>query len=245
MNSALICVGNDVPKAQLDVAVRPEGQTWSCPNQPGAFAALVARLRALQPTLIVMEATGGLEMPVAAALAAAQLPFAIVNPRRVRDFAKATGQLAKTDRIDAGVLAHFAEAIRPRTQTVPSAAEAQLSSLLARRRQITAMLVAERKRLGSATTSGVRERIASHIVWLDTELDDLETGLQNVIQASPLWRATEDLLRSVPGIGAITAYTLIADLPELGRVNHKQIAALWGVAPLNYDSRRLRGQRHV
>jgi transposase len=237
-------VGIDISKAYLDLALRPTGRTWRCANETSAFPDLVAELQPLHPTLIVMEATGALELPVAAALAAAALPFAIVNPRQVRDFAKAKGQLAKTDRIDAGILAHFAEALRPAAQTLPSAEQQHLSALLTRRRQLVEMLLAERNRMATARPS-VCERIQQHILWLQTELDDLETELQHCIESSPAWRVADERLRSVPGIGPVTARTLVADLPELGHLSHKRLAALVGVAPLNVDSGRYHGQRRV
>jgi len=244
MNTSPLYVGIDVSKDRLDLAVRPGGRTWSCANAPSAFAALVTELQALPPRLIVMEATGALELPVAAALAAAALPLAIVNPRQVRDFAKATGQLAKTDRLDAAILAHFAEAVQPPAQTLPDAAQQHLSALLTRRRQVLDMLVAERNRLATASPA-MQERIQVHLTWLQTELDDLELELQRTIEASPAWRAAEEVLRSVPGVGPVTARTVIADLPELGQTPAKRIAALVGVAPFNVDSGRLRGKRRV
>lgn len=244
MDSSVVYVGIDVSKDRLDLAVAPSGHSWHCANDPSAFAALLVELNALHPALIVMEATGALELPIAAALAAANLPLAIVNPRQVRDFAKATGQLAKTDRLDAAVLAHFAEAIRPAAQTLPSAEQQHLSALLTRRRQILEFLVAERNRLATALPT-IHERIHDHIAWLQTELDDLDVELQRCIEASPAWQATEDLLRSVPGIGPVTARTLVADLPELGQITPKRLAALVGLAPLNVDSGRFRGQRRI
>jgi transposase len=191
-----------------------------------------------------MEATGGLERLAAAALAAAALPLAIVNPRQVRDFAKARGQLAKTDRLDAAVLAHFAGAIRPSAHALPSAEQQHLSALLLRRRQLLEMLVAERQRLAT-TLSSLQPRLQEHIAWLQTELDDLDLDLERTIESSRAWQASEDLLRSVPGIGPVTARTLIADLPELGHLPHKQIAALVGVAPFNLDSGRQSGKRCI
>jgi transposase len=244
MDTALTFVGIDVSKDRLDLAVAPLGRSWQCANEPSAFAGLLADLNALHPTLIVMEATGALELPVAAALAAANLPLAIVNPRQVRDFAKAKGQLAKTDRLDAAVLAHFAEAIRPATQTLPSAEQQHLSALLTRRRQIIEILVAERNRLATARPK-IQERIHEHIAWLQSELDDLDLELQRSIEASPAWRAAENLLRSVPGVGPVTARTLVADLPELGQTTPQRLAALVGVAPLNVDSGRYRGKRRI
>lgn len=244
MDSAALYVGIDISKDHLDLALHPPGPQWQCANEPSAFPTLVAELQALQPRLIVMEATGALELPVAAALASVGLPLAIVNPRQVRDFAKATGRLAKTDPLDAAVLAHFAAVLHPSAQTLPSAEQQHLSALLTRRRQVIEMLVAERNRLSTALPT-VQERIQDHIAWLQTELDDLDLELQRCIQASPLWRVAEARLRSVPGIGPVTARTLVADLPELGCTTPKRLAALVGVAPLNVDSGRFRGQRRI
>lgn len=244
MDSSLVFVGIDVSKDRLDLAVQPLGRSWSCANDASAFAALRVELNALHPTLIVMEATGALELPVAAALAAANLPLAIVNPRQVRDFAKATGHLAKTDRLDAAMLAHFAAAIRPSAQTLPSAEQQHLSALLTRRRQVIEFLIAERNRLATAVPT-LQERIQAHIAWLQTELEDLDSELQRCIEASPAWRTAEDLLRSVPGVGPVTARTLVAALPELGHLSPKCLAALVGVAPLNVDSGRYRGKRRI
>lgn len=244
MDTTTTFVGIDVSKDHLDIALHTAGRTWTCPNEPSGFAALTGELQRYVPVLIVLEATGGLERPLAAALAAAGLPLAIVNPRHVRDFAKATGRLAKTDRLDAGVLAHFAAALRPAAQTLPSAEQQHLSGLLARRRQIVEMLVAERNRLHTVLPT-LAERIQNHILWLEVELDDLERQLQQCIEQSPLWQVEQDLLQSVPGVGPVTARTLLADLPELGHLPAKQLAVLVGVAPLNRDSGRLRGKRHV
>lgn len=237
-------VGLDVSKEWLDLAVRPAGRTWRCANAPTAFAELVRELSALAPALIVLEATGGLEFPVAAALATAHLPVVVVNPRQVRDFAKASGHLAKTDQLDAKVLAHFGEALQPPLRPLPDAAQQALSALLARRRQVLDMLVAERNRLHTAAAP-VHARIERHIAWLQTELDDLEVELEQALQASPVWQATENLLRSVPGVGPVTARTLLADLPELGTLDPKPLAVLVGVAPLNADSGRKQGKRHI
>lgn len=237
-------VGLDVSKDWLDLAVRPAGRSWRCANASTAFPELVRELTALAPALIVLEATGGLELPVAAALATAHLPVVVVNPRQVRDFAKASGHLAKTDQLDAKVLAHFGEALQPTPRPLPDTAHQALSALLARRRQVLDMLVAERNRLHTAAAP-VRERIERHIAWLQTELDDLEVELEQSLQASPVWQATENLLRSVPGVGPVAARTLLADLPELGTLDPKPLAVLVGVAPLNADSGRPRGKRHI
>jgi transposase len=239
-----IYVGIDVAKAQLDVAVRPSAEQWvAAPDEEG-IAALVARLQALRPTLIVLEATGGRELPVAAAVATAGLAVAVVNPRQVRDFARAIGQLAKTDALDAQVLARFAEVVRPTPRPLPDAQAQELSALLARRHQLIAMRTAERQRLDTAVPR-VRAHIQRHIAWLEQELADLDRTLHDALQASPLWREKEDLLRSVPGIGPTTALTLLAEVPELGRLDRKAIAALVGVAPFNCESGTMRGRRIV
>ena len=237
-------VGIDVAKARLDVAVRPADEAWAAPNDEAGIDAVVARLRPLAPALVVLEATGGLEVPLAAALAAAALPAAVVTPRQVRDFAKAVGQLAKTDALDARLLARFAAAVRPPVRPVPDAAAQALAALLARRRQTIAMLVAEQQRLGTALPT-VRPRVERHIAWLREELADVDAELARAIRASPAWREADDLLRSVPGVGPVLATTLVADLPELGRLDRKAIAALVGVAPLACESGILRGRRLV
>ena len=237
-------VGIDVAKANLDVAERPETAPMRLPNDELGITALVERLTAAPPTLIVLEATGGLEGPVVAALTAAGLAVAVVNPRQVRDFAKAVGHLAKTDALDAQVLAHFAEAIRPTPRPLPEAERQALAALLTRRRQIVAMLVAEQQRLGT-TAMALRPRIEAHIAWLRQERDDLDRELKHQVRQSPAWRADDDLLQSVPGVGPVLATTLIADLPELGRLDRKQIAALVGVAPFTCESGILRGRRII
>jgi transposase len=239
-----IFIGIDVSKARLDVAVRPSGESESVSNDEDGIKALVKRLGEIQPALIVLEATGGVERLVARALSSAELPVVVVNPRQVRDFAKATGQLAKTDSIDAGVLARFGEAVRPALRPFPDEVTLELRALIARRRQITEMIVAERNRLSGASKS-VRKRIAAHIRWLEAELVRADKDLDQSIRQSPIWRENEDLLRSVPSIGPVVSRTLLAELPELGRLNRKQIAALVGIAPLNRDSGTLRGRRAI
>jgi transposase len=204
----------------------------------------VGHLQALQPALVVLEATGGLEIPLAAALAAAGVETAVVHPRQVRDFAKAVGQLAKTDALDAQLLARFAEVIRPTPRPLPDAEAQVLSALLARRRQVITMLVAEQQRLGTALPA-VRPRLEGHIAWLRQELADLDDELGRRIRGSPIWREKDALLRSVPGVGPVLSRTLVADLPELGALDRKQIAALVGLAPLNCESGILRGRRVV
>jgi transposase len=223
-------VGIDVAKARLDVAVRPRGDQWQVPNDEAGVADLVARLQPLAPTLVVLEATGGLETLAAAGLAEAGLPVAVVNPRQVRDFARAVGQLAKTDALDAQALARFAEAVRPAPRPVPDAQARALAALLARRRQVVAMLTAERQRLGAAAPPG-RARIRAHLAWLEQELAGLDGDLGRAVRASAVWRERDDLLRSVPGVGPVVATTLLAELPELGTLDRKRVAALVGVAP--------------
>jgi transposase len=237
-------VGIDVCKAHLDVALRPSGEQWQCAHDAAGISTLVTRLTALAPTLVVLEATGGLEGPVTAALAAAGVPVAVVNPRQVRDFAKGTGKLAKTDALDARVLAHFAQAVEPPPRPLPDAAAQALAAVVARRRQVVEMLTAERNRRGSAAPV-VRERIQQHIRWLEQELAELDTDLRQRIQGSPVWRANAQLLRSVTGVGPVLATTLLADLPELGTASRQVLAALVGVAPFNRDTGLRRGKRVI
>jgi transposase len=237
-------VGIDVSEEWLDIAVRPDGASWRTPNDAEGITALVARLTPMAPTLVVLEATGGYEAVVALELGTAKLPVAVVNPRQVRDFARASGQLAKTDRLDAAVLAHFAEAIRPDPRPLPDDATRTLQALVTRRRQLQGMLVAERNRRRIAEAS-LRPSLDEHIAWLQARVDDLDGELAHELRSSPLWRAEADLLRSVKGVGPVLAATLIADLPELGTLSRQQIAALVGVAPLARDSGKHRGQRHV
>ena len=244
MESAAVFIGIDVAKTRLDVALRPSGEHWTAPNDDIGISDLVQRLKSLQPTLVVLEATGGLEIPVTAALAAAEVPLAVINPRQVRDFAKAVGQLAKTDALDAHLLARFAEVIRPASRPLPDAQAQALSALLARRSQVVSMLVAEQQRLGT-TLPPVRPRVEAHIAWLRQELADIDRDLRQTIRSSPVWREKDDLLRSVPGIGPVLSTTLVAELPELGALDRKQIAALVGVAPLNCESGILRGRRII
>ena len=237
-------VGIDVSKAQLDVAVRPTGKRWTLPYNQTGIEGLIPQIVDLEPALVLLEATGGLELPLVAALAAAALPVVVVNPRQVRDFAKATGTLAKTDTLDAGVLAHFADAVRPEVRPLKDAETQVLNSLTARRRQVMTMLVSEKNRLGSAI-GAVSPRIEAHIAWLEQELSDLDKGLRQTLRRSPVWREKDDLLRTVPGVGEQLSLTLLAHLPELGTLNRRQIAALVGVAPYNRDSGALRGKRAV
>ena len=237
-------VGIDVSKAQLDVAVRPTGKRWTLPYDQTGIEGLIPQIVDLEPALVLLEATGGLELPLVAALAAAALPVVVVNPRQVRDFAKATGTLAKTDTLDAGVLAHFADAVRPEVRPLKDAETQVLNSLTARRHQVMTMLVSEKNRLGTAI-GAVSPRIEAHIAWLEQELNDLDKGLRQTLRRSPVWREKDDLLRTVPGVGEQLSLTLLANLPELGTLNRRQIAALVGVAPYNRDSGTLRGKRAV
>jgi transposase len=237
-------IGIDVAKAQLEFACRPTGETGAMPNAEAGIRELVTRSQGLAPTLIVLEATGGYEAVLVAALAAAGLPVVVANPRQVRDFAKATGQLAKTDAIDAQVLALFAERVRPAPRPLPDEAAEALGALLTRRRQLVEMLTAERNRLLVARPA-VRRDLQQHIRFLERRLREADDDLHTAIKASPLWRVKDDLLQSVPGVGRVVSLTLLAELPELGRLSHKEIAALVGVAPLNWDSGTLRGKRLV
>lgn len=244
MSSVPVTVGIDVAKARLDVAVRPSGEQWQVPNDAAGIADLVARLQSRPPRLIVLEASGGWERLVAASLASAGLPVAVVNPRQVRDFAKAVGRLAKTDALDAQLLAHFADAVQPEPRPLPAADQQALTAVLTRRRQVVDMLTAERNRLGTAVPP-VRERVQAHIDWLAQELANLDGEVDDAIQHSPVWREQDALLQSVPGVGPVVARTLLAEAPELGRLDRKPIATLVGVAPLNCDSGARRGRRRV
>lgn len=244
MTGPAVFVGIDVAQATLDVALLPSGETWQVANDEPGIRALLTRLQPHAPTLIVLEATGGYERATVAALATAGLPVVVANPRQVRDFARATGQLAKTDTLDALILALFADRVRPAVRPLPELATQELAALLARRRQLIEMLGAERQRLGLAAAS-VRRSLTQHIAWLERQLGRVDDDLDGLIQASPLWRAKDDLLQSVPGIGPVVSRTLLAMLPELGHLSHKEIAALVGVAPLARDSGTLRGKRSV
>ena len=237
-------VGIDVAKAQVDVAVRPTDDSWEVPHDQKGIRKLVAQMKALEPAMVLLEASGGLELSLVAALAAAALPVVVVNPRQVRDFARATGKLAKTDSLDAAVLAHFAEAVRPPVRPLRDAETQALNSLAARRHQVMTMLVSEKNRLSAATVA-VRPCIEAHIAWLEQELDYLDEGLRKTLRQSPVWREKDDLLRTVPGVGEQVSFTLLAYLPQLGTLDRRQIAALVGVAPLNRDSGTLRGKRTV
>jgi transposase len=239
-----VFVGIDVSQTRLDVAVLPSQEIFSVDNDPPSLQGLIARLKALHPSHIVLEATGGYEIPLVTAAGMAGLPLVVANPRQVRDFARATGRLAKTDAIDAGVLALFAERVRPPVRALPDEKTRQLDALVTRRRQIVAMITAEGNRLPSAPAV-LRHDIQAHVRWLQKRLRDLDKDLFDTIRQSPLWREKDDLLQSVPGIGPRVSAVLLAGIPELGQLNRRQAAALIGVAPFNRDSGTLRGRRTI
>jgi transposase len=245
MNPQPCFIGIDVSKAALDVHARPSGQVLHVANDTDGIAALVARVLEWAPTLVVLEATGGLEHPLAAALAEAHLSVAVVNPRQARDFARATGRLAKSDAIDAAVLAHFAEAIRPQARPLPDAKTHELAELLGRRRQLLGMRTAENNRLGTVTAPRVRKSVEAHLSWLAKQLEGLDKDLGEAVRNSPVWRVNDDLLQSIPGVGRVVSRALMAELPELGTLSRERIAALAGVAPMNRDSGTWSGKRSV
>ena len=244
MTTAASFVGLDVSKAQIDVAVRPADEHWQVAHTEAGLSELAARLTALQPAGIVVEATGGYETAVVAALAVAGLPVAVVNPRQVRDFAKALQRLAKTDALDAWVLARFGEVTRPTPRPLDDVATRELTAVVQRRRQLVEMVVAEKNRRGLALRA-VRRRLDAHITWLEREIATADAEIATRIRQSPVWRDREQLLRSVPGVGPGTASLLLTSLPELGTLTHRQIAALVGVAPFNCDSGRHVGRRRI
>jgi transposase len=239
----MVYVGIDVSKARLDVHVRPQGEAFVVASDDEGLAQLTERLSALAPTLVVLEATGGLQSRAAGQLAAAGLAVAVVNPRQVRDFAKATVRLAKTDAIDAAVIAHFAEAVRPEPRPLPDADAAALMELVTRRRQLVEMIVAEKHRQRMVRTTKVRSTHESVLDALQKALNELDNDIDQAVRKSPLWRTKDELLKSVPGVGDVLSRTLLADLPELGRLTRRKIAALVGVAPFNRDSGTMRGKR--
>lgn len=238
-------IGIDVSKARLDVAVHESGEAFAAANTEAGWESLAERLAALSPALIVVEASGGFEQGVLFALSTAGLPLARVNPRRTHSFARAMGYLAKTDRIDAGVLAHFAATVHPRLAEIPSAAQLALGELLARRQALAAMLVAERNRLRSTRTEAVCLALKRHIVWLERELEGHNNELKGMLARSQTWQPLDELLRSMPGVGRVAAAALLAQLPELGRLNRREIAALVGLAPFNRDSGSAQGARRI
>ena len=237
-------VGIDVAQAHLDIGVRPSGEVWQVSYDTPGVANLLVQLAELAPTLVVLEATGGLETFLVGELAGAQLPVVVVNPRQVRDFAKAVGKLAKTDALDAQVLAHFGEATKPDLRPLPDDSTRELQALLARRSQVVEMVTAEKNRCRTATQR-LQPQIQEHIRYMEKQLKELEQGLSELLSSSPVWWAKEKLLDSVPGVGPVLTVTLLAGLPELGRLDRREIASLVGVAPFNRDSGTLRGKRTV
>jgi transposase len=242
MSDVSCFIGIDVAKAQLDIAVRPSGARWAVPNDPSGVPTLVDQLQALHPTLMVLEATGGLERAVTGALATAGLPVVVVHPRQVRDCARAIGQLAKTDTLDTRALAHCADVIRPTPRPLPAAQTQERRALLGRRQQLLGMRTAAQNRL-AGTSGRLAQDIEAHMAWLNARIATLDNDLETMLRASPRWRANDDLWQSVPGIGPVWARTFLLALPELGTLTRQQIAALVGVAPLTCDSGTLRGRR--
>jgi transposase len=243
--TAPVFIGIDVSKDRLDVHVRPDGRSFVVARSEEGLDELASRLAPLDPALIVLEATGGLQVRVAAHLGAAGLPVAVVNPRQVRDFARAAGRLAKTDRLDAEAIALFAEAMRPEARPLADAETRDLAALVARRRQLVEMRAAEKNRRAALKAGPARRRLDEHIAWLTRAIEEIDNDIDDAVRSSTAWRADEDRLRSVPGVGPVLCRTLLAELPELGRLNRRQIAALVGVAPFNRDSGTLRGRRTV
>jgi transposase len=241
----MVFVGIDVSKARLDVHVRPAGNEWSVGNDEAGHSELVQQLVALTPTLIVLEATGGYQAQVAAELALGKMQVAVVNPRQVRDFAKATGRIAKTDAIDAAALAHFAEAVRPEPRPMLDEHTLELQALMTRRRQLIDMRTVEKNRLETCRVAKVRKDINTTIAWLTRRIEDVDNDIDKMIRKTPIWRDREDLLSSATGIGPTVARTLLVDLPELGQLNRREIAALVGLAPFNNDSGQHRGKRSI
>lgn len=242
MSNGSVFVGIDVSKDTLDVAIKPEHLVFTVPNTEQGHRDLCKRIKPLTPMLVVVEATGGLELDVVIALHEKAIAVAICNPRHVRDFAKACGQLAKTDRIDAAVLCDFAEKIRPEARPLPCEQTRALDALITRRRQLVDMLSVEKNRLTSAAKA-MKKDVKRHITFLEKAITQIDQDLRKMIKNSPIWRVNDDILQSVKGVGTTTATTLMAQLPELGQLNRKQIAALVGVAPLNRDSGHKKGKR--
>lgn len=245
MKKTDVFAGIDVSKDSLDVAAYPGGESWRVDNSEEGIKELLRLLKKASPSLVVFEATGGLEVKAASSLAAEGLAVAVVNPRQVRDFAKATGRLAKTDALDASVIAHFAEAVKPEVRPLKSEQEQELSDLIARRTQVIQMLVAEKNRLGRTGNKRIRKELKEHIAWLERRLKKTDKDIESAIKDSPVWRVKDDLLRSVPGVGKVLSMALLAKMPELGRLDRRQAAALAGVAPLNRDSGLYKGRRSV
>ena len=242
--AAELFVGIDVSKAWLDIAVHEQAESYRAGNNDAGIASLLKRMKKLKPTLIVLEPTGGFEMLVVAELSHAGLPVVAINAKRVRDFARATGQLAKTDKLDAKVLAHFAAAVRPVLRNLRSQEEEQLTALLTRRKQVLDMLTMEKNRLVTVRAK-MRSAIEAHIQWLSKSLKELDKELEDFVKSSAVWKEKDVLLQSVPGVGPVTSATLLGMLPELGKLNRQEIAALVGVAPVNKDSGKKQGKRRV
>lgn len=238
-------IGIDISKDNLHVAFGARGTVLEVKNTPEGIAGLIEQLQEARPQLIVMEPTGGYEIPLAAALAAAQLPIAVVNARQIRDFARAKGRLAKTDKIDAAVIAGFGEAFEPEPRPLKDEQTMEIDSLVRRRKQLQENQISENNRLRTALHQRERASLERHIAWLGQELKSVEKELQRTIKASPIWREADKLIQSVPGVGRVLSMTLLAGLPELGKLSRSAIAALVGVAPFNCDSGKLRGQRHI
>lgn len=238
-------VGIDVSKSTLDVCIEPAVQTLHVAYDEAGISQIVVRLKEIIPTLIVMEATGGLEVRIATELASSGLPVAVINPRQARDFAKAAGQLAKTDQVDAAVLAAFAKAIRPQVRPLKDEDTRALDDMVSRRRQLINMRVQETLRLDTAASKPLQKSLTKHIVWLDKQITGIDSDLTKRLRGSDVWRTKDDLLRGIPGVGAVTALTMLAKCPELGTLNRREIAALTGVAPLANDSGRHRGKRFI
>jgi len=247
MNETIVekFVGIDVSKSTLDVCVEPDVQTLHVSYDEAGMRQVTSRLKEVNPTLIVIEATGGLEVRIATELASKGLPVAVINPRQARDFAKATGRLAKTDQVDAAVLAEFARAIRPQARPLKDADTRALDDMVSRRRQLIDIRVQETLRLGTAASKPMQKSLNKHIVWLDKQIAEIDSDLAERLHESDVWRAKDDLLRGIPGVGPVTALTMLAKCPELGTLNRREIAALTGVAPLANDSGKHRGKRFV
>ena len=237
-------VGIDVATEKLDIALRPGKTFWTISNCESEFPSLIDKLAEFNPDLVVLEATGGLEMPVSSALAAAGLPVVVVNPRQIRDFAKATGRLAKTDRIDADVIAHFGESIKPEIRPLKDEQTRMLTEILTRRRQLVDMLTSEKNRLKTARAR-IRKDIAQHIKWLEKRIQHTNDELEKQVKQSPIWRKQDEIVTSVPGVGPVLSLALLTGLPELGKLNNRKISALVGVAPFNRDSGKFKGSRSI
>ena len=238
-------VGIDVSKGTLDIHIAPPGKSLHVVHDDSGIGQILESMKEVCPTLIVLEATGGLEIRLASELASAGLPVAVINPRQARDFAKATGRLAKTDQVDAAVLAAFAQAIRPQARPLKDADTRALDDMVSRRRQLITMRVQEMLRLGMAASAPMQKSLRKHIAWLDKQIDQIDSDLTKRLRNSDLWRTKDDLLQGIPGVGAVTSITMLTKCPELGTLNRREIAALAGVAPLANDSGKHRGKRSI